>query len=43
MSDDCKTLLDRLGKYFFKDRGEIEVKVCHAVVLHIDDTDNFPP
>ncbi|KAI0213860.1 Speract receptor [Lamellibrachia satsuma] len=26
VSDDCKTLLDRLGKYFFKDRGEIEVK-----------------
>ena len=26
VSDDCKALLDRLGKYEFLDRGQVEVK-----------------
>ena len=27
VSDNCKTLLDQLGKYEFTERGQIEVKV----------------
>lgn len=29
MSQDCKALLDRLGKFYTEERGEVEVKVCY--------------
>ena len=31
MSDDCKQLMDRLGKYMFEERGQVEVKVVDVI------------
>ena len=35
MSEACKTLLDRLGKYQFEERGQVEVKVRNNLKIFV--------